>query len=58
MAKNRHLTRPTMRVIVLELTGKHENIRLGHLQLLSLFVGQARTHMASVNELHSNTDLC
>ena len=42
-----------MHIVVLELTGKHENIRLGHLQLLFLFLRQARTCMASVNELYS-----
>ena len=29
-----------MRIIVLELTGKHDNIRLGHLRLLSLFLSK------------------
>ena len=33
-----------------------QNIRLGHLQLLSLFVSQARTRMASVNEYCPSLD--
>ena len=48
-----------MLLVFLELTFKHDNIRLGGPSAAVIWLlSQARTRMASPNELHSNTDLC